>query len=107
MHHVSMPSHKYLMFRGIRDKAKKFLAGLTNALDNEKLATATMRWPRPVAFFLLVVMFVLGWSNPAGLLAFASALAAFPADFWNVIFILLGSIAGSKGIADIAKILRR
>ncbi|GFM27155.1 hypothetical protein [Novosphingobium sp. PY1] len=95
------------MFQAIRDRLKKVIAALRPLMDNDRAATAIMRWPRPAAFFLLVVLFVVGWFNPLTLMAYAQALAAFPQDFWNVIFILLGSIAGSKGMADIAKLLKR
>lgn len=91
----------------IKEKAKNVLESIKPILSNDKAADGIMRWPRPVAFFLLVVMFITGWFNPALLLSYATALAAFPTDFWNVVFIVLGSIAGSKIITDIDKIIKR
>lgn len=95
------------MFQAIKDRIKKVISALKPLTDNDGMATGIMRWPRPTAFFLLVILFVVGWFNPATLLAYASALAAFPQDFWNVVFIILGSIAGSKGLADIGKLIKR
>jgi hypothetical protein len=95
------------MFQAMKDRIKKVISALKPLTDNDGMATGIMRWPRPVAFFLLVILFVVGWFNPTTLLAYASALAAFPQDFWNVVFIILGSIAGSKGMADIGKLIKR
>lgn len=92
-------------FIGLKQKATNLYASISGAVSNDKAADGIMRWPRPVAFFLIVIMFVLGWYNPATLLGFAQALAAFPESFWNVIYIILGSIGVSKGANDIAKIL--
>lgn len=82
-------------------RAKEILKQLSNG----KVADGVMRWPRPVAFALMVAMFLYGWSNPAALLAFAQAISALPADFWTVVYIVLGSIGISKGANDIAKII--
>lgn len=95
------------MFQNLKDRMKKVISALKPLADNDGIATGIMRWVRPCAFFLLVILFVVGWFNTATLLAYAGALAAFPQDFWNVCFIILGSIAGSKGMADIGKLIKR
>ena len=59
-----------------------------------------MSFPRPVAFFLVVLMFVYGWHSPASLLAFAHAISALPDQFWGIVGGLLASIGISKGIRD-------
>lgn len=92
-------------FRALKQKASNLYSSISGAISNDRAADGIMRWPRPVAFFLIVVMFVFGWFNPATLLGFAQALAVFPESFWNVIYIILGSIGASKGANDIAKIL--
>lgn len=74
-------------------------------LNNGKIADAIMRWPRPAAFFMLVVMFFVGWHNPVTFMAFAKAISALPNPFWDVIFLILGSIGLSKGANDYAKIM--
>lgn len=74
-------------------------------INNDKIADGIMRWPRIVAFFLMTIMFVVGWFNTAGLLAFAQAISALPADFWTAVYIILGSIGASKLGNDIVKVI--
>ncbi|MCK9529449.1 MAG: 3TM-type holin [Gammaproteobacteria bacterium] len=92
-------------FRSVKTKFGNLTSGISDVISNEKAADGIMRWPRPVAFFMIVIMFCVGWFHPATLLAFAQALAAFPESFWTVIFIILGSIGVSKGANDIVKII--
>lgn len=71
----------------------------SNALSKKtynKSIDLVMRLPRPVAFFLICAMFVLGWNNPAIFLQYANALTALPEAFWAVVMLLLGSIAVDK-----------
>jgi hypothetical protein len=89
----------------LKAKVNKALSGFGKIANNEKAADGIMRWPRPVAFFMMVVMFIMGWLNPIHFLGFANALAALPADFWTVCYIILGSIGISKGANDIVKII--
>ena len=77
-----------------------FLCWLDNFISNDKLADGLMRWPRPVAFTLLIVLMIVGWHNPATLIAFAKGLSALPDRFWEVVFIILGSIATTKAARD-------
>lgn len=86
-------------------KIKSAYSTVSGIVSNDKVADGIMRWPRPTAFFLIVSMFIFGWFHPATLLAFAQAIAVLPEHFWDVIFIVLGSVAASKGVNDIAKIL--
>lgn len=92
-------------FAAIKKHFSNTVSAVTGMISNEKAADGIMRWPRPVAFFLTVAMFLIGWFHPATLLAFAQAISALPEHFWDVIFIILGSIGVSKGANDIAKIL--
>lgn len=92
-------------FSAIKKTFSSTVSKVTGLISNEKAADGIMRWPRPVAFFLTVAMFLIGWFHPAALLAFAQAISALPDHFWDVIFIILGSIGVSKGANDIAKIL--
>lgn len=73
--------------------------------NNEAAADGIMRWPRPVAFFMLVTMFIVGWFNPTTLMAFAQAIAVLPESFWTVVFIVLGSIGATKLSNDIIKVI--
>ena len=66
------------MFQNLKDRIKKVVSALKPLADNDGMATGVMRWVRPTAFFLLVILFVVGWFNTATLLAYAGALAAFP-----------------------------
>ncbi len=92
-------------FTSIKTKFTTLKDGISNVINNEKTADGVMRWPRPVAFFLITIMFVIGWFHPATLLAFAQAIAALPESFWTVVYIVLGSIGVSKGANDIVKII--
>lgn len=86
-------------------KSKAVAAAIKPILSNEKAADAIMRWPRIVAFFLMTIMFVVGWFQTSTLLAFATAISALPADFWTVVYIVLGSIGASKLSNDIVKVI--
>lgn len=92
-------------FTAIKTKFTTLKDGISNVINNEKTADGVMRWPRPVAFFMIVAMFMVGWFHPATLLAFAQAIAALPESFWTVVYIVLGSIGVSKGANDIVKII--
>lgn len=99
-------------FGTIKKYAKIVKTGINKAgtitkkiINNEKIADGIMRWPRIVAFFLMTIMFVVGWFNTAGLLAFAQAISALPADFWTAVYIILGSIGASKLGNDIVKVI--
>lgn len=91
--------------KSVMTKANGWMTSIQGAVGNDQAADGIMRWPRPVAFFMLVIMFTVGWFHPATLLLFAQALAAFPESFWTVVFIILGSIGVSKGANDIVKII--
>lgn len=75
---------------GFKDLSKK----------NNGTADAIMRWPRPTAFFLITIMFVLGWYNPEKFTQFADACGKLPDNFYNIIYIVLGSIAPNKLIGS-------
>lgn len=92
-------------FTAIKTKFTTLKNGISEVVGNEKAADGVMRWPRPVAFFMIVAMFMVGWFHPATLLAFAQAIAALPESFWTVVYIVLGSIGVSKGANDIVKII--
>lgn len=81
-------------------KAKEFFNKLKPSLGVDALANNSMRWARPIALMLITVMFVIGWSNPATLLAFAQAIAVLPDQFWTVVYIILGSLSTTKLLRD-------
>jgi len=87
----------------IISKAKELFSKVKPYLSTEKLADNSMRWARPMALMLVTLMFVVGWSNPTTLLAFAQAIAVLPEAFWNVVYIVLGSLATTKLIRDIGQ----
>lgn len=91
--------------QAVKARGAKLASSIGEIVNNEKAADGIMRWPRPVAFFLIVIMFVVGWFNTGGLLAFAQAISALPSDFWTIIYIVLGSIGASKLSNDVIKVI--
>jgi len=87
----------------VLSRAKALAAKLIPVTSGDKAADISMRWARPIALMLITLMFVIGWSNPTSLLAFAQAIAVLPEAFWNVVYIVLGSLATTKLIRDIGQ----
>ena len=82
------------------DKIISSIKAIAARVSYAKTISAVMRLPRPVAFFLIVALFVTGWHSPATLLAFAQAISALPEPFWTICYGLLGSIALTKLLRD-------
>jgi hypothetical protein len=86
--------------RALWTKVRDRWAALQSSDAFHPTMTRFMRLPRPVSFVLIVTMFLLGWHDPTHFSVFADAMAKLPSEFWNVVMILLGSIAASKLIRD-------
>lgn len=108
---VETATEKVSKFKGFFQKIKSKLGAVTSSvgviMDNEKNADGVMRWPRPVAFFLITIMFVVGWFHPATLLAFAQAISALPDHFFNIVYIILGSIGVTKFSKDMGNFINK
>ena len=76
-------------------------AAIRTARPLNALADALMRYVRPAAFIMIVAMFWEGWKQPNAFATYADALSKLPDRFWDVAFLLLGSIASTKLVRDL------